>query len=98
MNYRHRVDISDIHQGYRDGTIEATNIGTMVADRLEKTLLPEVGSARRRGLKDIIAHLRKCQDIEEYDCCLENLYDWADKMMLDGRLCWVNTFPKAASL
>lgn len=76
------VVFEDLHDAYEDESMSIQEIAKQLADRLEKSLLGQ-------DLLDdgTLETLRDVGSVEEFDECLENVYDWADMKRV-----WIKTF------
>lgn len=79
-NWKSRVNIADLSTQYRNGEITPNALGKAVAERLKKNRFSE-------DLAHVIEEFENAQDIEDYDCALEQLYDFADA----GHRIWIES-------
>ena len=86
-NWKHKIQIWDLYDRYDRNEIDVPTLGKLLAERLEK-VAEEMPSSWQKELGSIATSLEEVNSVDEYDSCLEALYDWGDQ---DHRL-WVNCF------
>lgn len=102
-NWQNRLELKDLWKHHEEGTKTVQEIAKEIAKRLEKLQkkLEKSKELKEYGyeLDDIIATFEFCnEDVEEFDQCLDDLYNWADtplptkKGMMQRKLCWIATF------
>lgn len=80
-DWKTKIELRDLHEAFEKGEMTVKEVGKALADRVQKN--------RYAGeLEDIIYELRVVDDVDDYDWCLEQLYDFGD---YDHRI-WINTF------
>lgn len=102
-NWQNRLELKDLWEKHEKKEISIQKISKEVVKRLEK-LQKKLEKSKEfeeysYELNDIIAAFEFCEeDVEEFDQCLDDLYNWADtllptkKGMMQRKLCWVATF------
>jgi len=91
----YKLQLKDLHDGYKGGSITIDKLGIEVSKRLRKMSLPEPYDFEA---EDIASDFEDVQDVEDYDAALERLYDLADSKIttpddqMQRKLMWVNTF------
>ncbi len=91
MNWKNKIDISDVFSKYKEGEIEDI---TEVA----KGLIKELRAIKEHVNKQIeklfievsIEGLKIVNDEESFYEILEQLYDWGDR----GKRLWIQTIPR----
>ncbi len=101
-DWKHTLDIKDLHESYRRDKITVDALAKEVAKRL-RTLLSENNPPieqclinRANMIADSLEH--EIEDIAQYDILLNKLYEWADTVLPHGmdvkfsnipKLCWI---------
>lgn len=82
VKWKHRLEVRDLWQAYKKKEIDIAQLAKKVADRIRELRCYE----QDKELEDIALNFEACSnDVEEFDDCLCELYDWAD---VDKR-CWI---------
>lgn len=87
-NWRHKIELGDF---YHDNSLSIQDKGRKVAERIRAEL------GRYDEALDIADQFEDIADVEEFDDCMETLYDFGDQHTHPGgwppsRLCWIGTF------
>lgn len=80
-DWKHVIDMSHEHERYEFGEIAAPDVARKLAAQLME-------SPYHEDLADMICMLSDCEDAEDYDAILEELYDFGD----EGHRLFVRTF------
>ena len=106
-DWRHKLEIADLHKSYQSGEITSPNLGVAVAKRLrslidDKHKLSPIPEELLDEADDIASEFKSgIKTIDDYDQILERLYDWGDTVLDHPdntpfhripKLCWINTF------
>ncbi len=99
-DWQRKLEIADLHNGYRAGTVSVSDLASGVADRLAK--LSAFNNEDLDTERDEIVEEFRClskendPNIDDYDEVLERLYNWADTPLSNDwnpqKVCWVATF------
>lgn len=88
--WKQELDISDIHDDFKNGVITVNQLAGCVADRIRRDLgVDELGNRRLSEIAEEFDGVAGDPNAtaDDYDYALESLYNWADL----GHRCWVNT-------
>ena len=94
MIWTHKLRLGDIYQEavntLPEGQADIKVLGKAVACRLRKLSLPEDFSYRQ---EKIASQFESCEDMDEFDNIMEDLYDLGDfSVGIGSKLIWVDTF------
>jgi len=84
-DWSYEISFKDIFDLYRAKEIEPTELGKLVAKRI---LGHPIYKIFQNQLDPIISGFEDIRDIDDFDSCMEDLYDWADR----NKRCWIGTF------
>ena len=103
-NWQNRLNIGDLHQQFSCGEIDVDTLGREVARRIRKPLCEDLTGVKGALRESILDRLERialefeqdvCDDVENYDYTLNNLYDLGDMALDDEfagkKLLWVET-------
>ena len=82
-NWKNKLEIGDLHRAYQSQELSITELAIKLADRLVKA---PFYLRHKNILQSIILDLADVESVDNYDNCLEALYDWADV----NHNCWLN--------
>ena len=96
--WKYKLRIKDEWQGCKDGKVQIHHLAKSVSKKLkafklhdDETLCEIINDL------DMVASKGDCT-AEDFDCILENLYDWADTEVApygqwpQNKMCWVEIF------
>jgi len=95
-NWQHHLKLKDISEAWDRKEIDAKKAGKMTAERIKhlaEHLIPEYASYKEEFL-EIAEQFEDAEDQNEYNYCLEQLYDLGDTRLDDDlwagkKLCWI---------
>lgn len=103
-DWKHTLDITDLHESYQRGDMIIDEVAKEVAKRLRalvtenKPPIEQYLIDQANVIADSLEH--EIEVVEQYDNLLNNLYEWADTVMPHGmdvkfsnipKLCWIKT-------
>lgn len=87
MIWTHQLRLGDF---YQEENVNVKTLGKVVARRLRKLNLSEEFCDQQ---EKIARHFERCEDEEEFDRVMEDLYDLGDfPVDVGSKLIWVDTF------
>jgi hypothetical protein len=98
--WQRKLKLKDVWNQVNEGRMTVQELAGVVVQRLGE--LEDFGDEyvddRKQEVLEMFESVAQIHDadVDDFDCAMENLYDWAD-MRLDNRwngkaVCWVETF------
>lgn len=78
-NWKTRLDLKDLWSAYDENRLTVQEVAEAVAERL-------VEQFSDIDVEELADQFATCEDVEEFDGVMHDLYDWADEVR-----CWVAT-------
>jgi len=86
--WKSKLSLGDEFTQYNEDKITITELGKVVADKIEKFRKRKPWLYHDPELRDIIFSFQhECESEDSFDDVMESLYDWGD----DDHTCWIDT-------
>lgn len=95
-NWKYKLLLSDLRIKYEKDEITIVELAIRIAERLRILEIEQEDNEYENDLENIITEFEtSCNDVEDFDCILNRLYDWGDIRLdtrndiIADRLCWI---------